>query len=150
MFKQEFFPHNKLLGAKSTHAFEATMDTYNPNKPVDSENWLALDEYTRIDLVHDFHSGLDLELTEDGLQLHASIHVIVENQLAMEVDLLPETIAKLTRQGLNRHEAIHAIGAIITEDIFDVMKGNIEEFSSKKYRRKLEKLTAKRWLKGQY
>ncbi|OUL56616.1 hypothetical protein [Pseudoalteromonas ulvae] len=126
------------------------MDTYNPNKEVDSESWLALDEDTRIDLVHDFHSGLDLELAEDGLQLHSSIHVIVENQLAMEVDLLPETIAKLTRQGLNRHEAIHAIGAIITEDIFDVMKGNTEEFSPKKYRRKLQKLTAKRWLKGQY
>lgn len=138
------------VGTKSTHAFEAIMDTYNPNKPVDSENWLALDEATRIELVYDFHSGLELEITEDGLRVHSSIHVIVENQLAMGVDLIPETIAKLTRQGLNRHEAIHAIGAIISEDIFDVMKGNAEEFSPKKYRRKLEKLTAKRWLKGQY
>ncbi|WP_159820025.1 hypothetical protein [Colwellia sp. 20A7] len=126
------------------------MDTYNPNKAVEPENWLALDEATRIELVHDFHIGLDHELTEDALSVHSSIHVIVENQLAMEVDLIPETIAKLTRQGLNRHEAIHAIGAIITEDIFNVMKGNTEEFSPKKYRRKLEKLTAKRWLKGQY
>ncbi len=138
------------MGAKSTHAFEAIMDTYNPNKPVDSENWLALDEAIRIELVHDFHSGLDLEMTEDALRIHSSIHVIVENQLAMGVDLIPETIAKLIRQGLNRHETIHAIGAIISEDIFDVMKGNIEGFSPKKYRRKLEKLTAKRWLKGQY
>ncbi|PKH88524.1 hypothetical protein [Colwellia sp. Bg11-28] len=58
-------------------------------------------------------------------------------------DLILETIAKLTRQGLNRHETIHAIGAIISEDIFDVMKGNTEEFSPKKYRRKLEKRAVK-------
>ncbi|NMR27159.1 hypothetical protein HH219_16740 [Pseudoalteromonas sp. NEC-BIFX-2020_015] len=51
---------------------------------------------------------------------------------------------------MNRHEAIHAIGALISEDIFDVLNGNAEEFSQKKYRRKLEKITAKRWLKGQY
>ena len=31
------------------------MDTYNPNKAVEPENWLALDEATRIELVHDFH-----------------------------------------------------------------------------------------------
>ncbi len=126
------------------------MDTYNPNKPVDSEKWLALDETTRIELVHEFHLGLDLEMTEDNLRVHSSIHVIVENQLAVQVDFIPETIAKLTRQGLNRHESIHAIGAIISEDLFDVMKGDSEAFSLKKYRRKLEKLTAKRWLKGQY
>ncbi len=126
------------------------MDTYNPNKAVDPENWLALDEATRIELVHDFHIGLDHELTDDALSLHSSIHVIVENQLAMGVDLIPETIAKLMRQGLNRHETIHAIGAIISGDIFDVMNGDVEEFSPKKYRRKLEKITAKRWLKGQY
>jgi hypothetical protein len=124
------------------------MDIYNPNKSVYSENWLALDEALRIKLVHDFHSGLDLDMAEDALQVHSTIHVIVENQLAMGVDLIPKTVAKLIRQGLNRHETIHAIGAIISEDIFDIMKGNTEEFSPKKYRRKLEKLTAKRWLKG--
>lgn len=89
-------------------------------------------------------------MTSDALSAHSSIHVIVENQLAMGVELIPATIAKLTRQGLDRHEAIHAIGAIITVDIFDMLKGNIQEFSPSKYRRKLEKITAKRWLKGQY
>jgi hypothetical protein len=138
------------LGAKSTYAFEAIMDKYTPDKAVDSENWLALDEAIRIELVHDFHSELDLEMAVEALSLHTTIHVLVENQLAMGVELIPETIAKLTRQGLNRHEAIHAIGALISEDIFDVINGNAEEFSQKKYRRKLEKITAKRWLKGQY
>lgn len=126
------------------------MDKYNPDQPVNSKNWLALDESIRIELVHDFHSELDLEMADEALSLHSTVHVLVENQLAMGVELIPETIAKLTRQGLNRHEAIHAIGALISEDIFDVLNGNAEEFSQKKYRRKLEKITAKRWLKGQY
>ncbi|WP_405633257.1 hypothetical protein [Pseudoalteromonas sp. Ld20] len=126
------------------------MDKYNPEQPVNSKHWLALDEAIRIELVRDFHSELGLEMADEALSLHSTIHVLVENQLAMGVEFIPETIAKLTRQGLNRHEAIHAIGALISEDIFDVLNGNAEEFSQKKYRRKLEKITAKRWLKGQY
>lgn len=125
------------------------MEKYDPNS-VDSQAWLALDEVKRIELVRDFHEQLDLEMSDDALMAHSSIHAIVENQLAMGVYLIPETIAKLTRQGLERHEAIHAIGAILSEDIFDMIKGNITEFSPARYRRKLEKITAKRWLKGQY
>ena len=126
------------------------MEKYDPNKSMEPEEWLALDEPDRIELVRVFHEKLDDEMPSDALSVHSSIHVIVENQLAMGVELIPETITKLTRQGLDRHEAIHAIGAIIAGDIFEMLKGNIQEFSLKKYRRKLEKITAKRWIKGQY
>ncbi len=126
------------------------MEIYDPTKPINPEQWLSLDEVERVDLVRCFHESLDDEMPDDALSTHSSIHVIVENQLAMGVEYIPDTIAKLTRQGLDRHEAIHAIGAIITEDIYDIVKGNIQEFSPKKYRRKLEKITAKRWRKGQY
>jgi hypothetical protein len=126
------------------------MDRYEPSKPINPEEWLALDETERIDLVLEYHETLDHEMPDDALSFHSSVHVIVENQIAMGVELIPETIAKLIRQGLDRHEAIHAIGAIISEDIFDIIKGNIQELSPKKQRRKLEKITAKRWRKGQY
>ena len=126
------------------------MEKYDPTNSINAPEWLELEEAEQIELVRDFHSELNLDMPIEALTMHSSIHVIVENQLAMRVDLIPETIAKLTRQGLDRHEAIHAIGAIISEDIFDVIRGNIEEFSPAKYRRKLEKITAKRWLKGQY
>jgi len=126
------------------------MEKYDPTNSINAPEWLELEEAEQIELVRDFHSELNLDMPIEALTVHSSIHVIVENQLAMRVDLIPETIAKLTRQGLDRHEAIHAIGAIISEDIFDVIRGNIEEFSPAKYRRKLEKITAKRWLKGQY
>jgi hypothetical protein len=126
------------------------MKEYDPFKPIDPEEWLELDEAERIELVRGFHENLEDEMPDDALSIHSSVHVVVENQLAMGVEFVPETIAKLTRQGLDRHEAIHAIGAIVSEDLFNMVKGNIQEFSPKKYRRKLEKITAKRWLKGQY
>ena len=126
------------------------MEKYDPFKSIDPEEWLELDEAERIELVREFHEILEDEMPDDALSIHSSVHVIVENQLAMGVEFVPETIAKLTRQGLDRHEAIHAIGEIVSEDLFDMVKGNVQEFSPKKYRRKLEKITAKRWLKGQY
>ncbi len=125
------------------------METYNPLRHQNAEEWLALDEYERIRLVKEYHENYD-DVADDALEVHAVIHVIVENQLALEVEFVPATIAKLTRQGLDRHEAIHAVGAIITDNIFDLLKGNIEEISPKRHRRKLERLTAKRWRKGQW
>ncbi|WP_275097085.1 hypothetical protein [Sedimenticola hydrogenitrophicus] len=126
------------------------METYNPDKEIDAAAWLWLDENERIELVQQFHLLSDQDLPEDKIRLHSAIHVVVENQLAMGVEPVPETIARLIRQGLDRHEAIHAIGAIIAGDIFDILKGNVQEYSLVKYRRKLEKITAKRWRKGQY
>jgi len=126
------------------------MDTYNPQIEPNKEKWLKASEYDRIDSVREFHENSDEDFEDDALSIHTSVHVIVENQLAMGVELIPETIAKLIRQGLDRHEAIHAIGAIISEDIFNIVRGEQSEFSPKRYRKKLEKITAKRWRKGQY
>ena len=124
---------------------------YNPfNQPI-AEQWLASDEYERIELVRQYHVNIDDEdLPEDKIEVHSLMHVIVENQLAEKVEHVPQTMAKLLRQGLDRHDAVHAIAAILCEDIFDLMQGNIKEFSMKKYRKKLDKITAKRWRKGQY
>lgn len=126
-----------------------TIDSYNASQALDPDEWLELDESFRIELVRAYHDTQEEGLAEDARQLHAVIHVIVENQVALGEKPIPETIAKLTRQGLNRHEAVHAIGAVLTEDIFDVMKGNKQEFPLNRYRRRIEKLTAKRWKKGQ-
>lgn len=126
------------------------MEKYDPTKPILADEWLALDEQEQIELVRSFHDTIDNEMPSDALSVHSSVHVIVENQLAMGVELIPQTIAKLMRQGLDRHEAIHAIGAIVSADIFDILSGDMQEFSPTRYRRKLEKITAKRWIKGQY
>lgn len=127
------------------------MKYYNPDKPLNVSEWLVLDDEQRKILVSNFHESTEEEFQDDGaLTMHSYMHVVVENQIATNVDFVPETVTKLVRQGLSRHEALHAISAIIVEDIFDMLKGTKSEFCPKKYRRKLEKITAKRWRKGQY
>ena len=84
------------------------MERYNPKQAPDPDVWLALDEDERTFMVESYHDSEGEEVPEGGSTLHATFHVIVENQVALGTDLVKETIAKLTRQGLGRHEAIHA------------------------------------------
>jgi MFS family permease len=60
-----------------------------------------------------------------------------------------ETYARLRRQGLDRHESIHAVGAVISEDLYEIMKGN-KNPPFEGYKGRLKKLTAKRWEKGKW
>ena len=127
------------------------MKYYDPDERLNIEEWLTLDDSQKVKIVSDFHESIKEEFSDDGaFAMHSHMHVIVENQIAGNVELVPETVDKLMRQGLSRHEAIHAVSAILAEDIFDMLQGKVEEFSLKKYRRKLEKITAKKWRKGQY
>ena len=125
------------------------MNTYDPNSGHSPEEWLLLDESERIGLIVLFHENSDEPVPENSWYLHASIHCVIENQIALELENVAETVDKLVRQGLSRHEAIHAIGAVFGEDIFAMMKSKMP-FNPKQHRRRLSKLTAKRWLKGKY
>jgi hypothetical protein len=124
------------------------MISYDPAVQPNIEEWLQATDDEKNTVVREFHEENDEDLDDEALAIHAALHVIVENQLAMGVELVPEAVAKLTRQGLSRHETIHAIGAILAEDVFAIARGDKSEFSPKQYRRKLEKITAKRWRKG--
>ncbi len=125
------------------------MDTYDydANVAPNPRDWLSLSEDERIESVMQSHDEME---TESQTRMHAVMHVVVEGQIAMETEMVPQTVDKLVRQGLERHEAIHAIAAILTEDTFDALQGDAKTFDMKKYRRRLDKLTAKRWLKGRY
>ncbi|MBJ7538794.1 hypothetical protein [Marinomonas transparens] len=126
------------------------MTKYNPLVEPNKDDWLELSEDDRMNAVRWFHECSHNDLDNDALSIHSRVHIIVENQLAMGVEIVSEAITKLIRQGLDRHDAIHAIGAILSENLFDVVRGESTEFSPQQYRRKLEKITAKRWRKGQY
>ena len=54
------------------------------------------------------------------------------------------------RQGLDRHEAVHAIGAVLLGDIHELLNSERERFDLRRYRSRLNKLTAKKWRKGKY
>jgi len=124
------------------------MEQYDPNHAPDPTVWLELDEGVRIDLVRTFHTDADVEIPAEGA--HTNIHVVVENQVALGEEPVPATLERLMRQGLDRHEAIHAVGAVLLEDINDLVNAKQDAFDLHRYRNRLNKLTAKRWRKGKY
>ncbi|WP_119395667.1 hypothetical protein [Salinibius halmophilus] len=87
------------------------MDAYNPDTAIGANAWLALDETQRIDLVEAYHRPIERGMDDDALKMHSLLHVIVENQLAEGLELIEQTVARLGRQGLSRHESVHAVAA---------------------------------------
>lgn len=119
------------------------MDSYDPDSASRSD-WLETDEGERIELVSSYHRAKKIRLP--NAQLHAVIHVVVENQLALGEQAVVETLARLQREGLTRHDALHAIGSVLASDLYELMQetaatGEVYH----RYRERLQALTAKDW-----
>ena len=83
---------------------------YDPMKAPDPEWWLLLSEDDRNGLVLEYHRLARVEVP--NATLHAAFHVIVETQAAMGDELpVARTLARLQIEGLDRHDAVHAIGS---------------------------------------
>jgi hypothetical protein len=118
---------------------------YDANDRPHSATWLELDENERIDAVMDYHRRAGVKL--ENLKLHAITHVVVENQVALgEPTPVPATLNRLMHEGLDRHEAIHAIGSILMGIVSDVSRDpDIGGDINARYSRELAKLTAAGW-----
>ena len=91
----------------------------------------------------------------DGLapsqaKLHAVTHVVVENILAEgTVDGASAKLRELVADGLDRHEAIHAIGTAVTEIIFETLRSTDDattpEQSQQLLAQRLAEVTASSW-----
>ena len=121
------------------------MKRYDPDKPPDPDDWLAGDEQRRIDVVTSYHRRAGVRLP--SLKGHATIHVIVENQLAIAEPAVVETLARLQGEGLTRHAAVHAIGSVLLEHLNWLMQQpEVPADPNPRYFKRLEKLTASGWL----
>jgi hypothetical protein len=124
------------------------MDSYDPDASRDSAEWLGTDEGERIELVSSYHQRQHVRLP--NAQLHAVIHVIVENQLALGEPVVVETVARLQAEGLRRHDALHAIGSVLAADMYQLMQADSETTADvySRYLEKLRRLTAAKWRAG--
>ena len=122
------------------------MEHYDPDKPIDAEEWMSLDEDESASLVEQYHRKKRIKLPNAGM--HATFHVVVENQIALGDEIpVKKTLARLLREGLSRHDAIHAIASVAASHIFDLMKhGTTSEDANTDYYRELEELTAESWV----
>lgn len=113
---------------------------YDPNVAPVTTDWLALDEGERIDLVEQGHEAVP------NLRVHAAIHAAVETQLAVRLPSVMAAAARLESQGLDRHDMIHAIGAVLTEHMWELLRSSAPASDpGAAYFAALDELTAESW-----
>jgi hypothetical protein len=121
------------------------MKRYDPDTAPNPEEWLALDEDERILLVKDFHRRARVQLP--NANVHAAMHVAVENQIALG-DSLPvkRELERLKRDGLDRHDAVHAIASVLADHMFTLVNEPqaIAGDPNEAYKA-LSRLTAHKW-----
>lgn len=149
-------PARDIAGSALEQA-EAAVREYDPLTEPSPEHWLALDEQERIDLVVDYHrrarTGPAARET-----LHAVVHVIVENQIADAGLPVRRTAQRLMSEGLDRHQAVHAIGSVLAGHINALAREvrsaahspgtTSDRDANEDYFTELEALTAGAWLRS--
>jgi hypothetical protein len=122
------------------------MTNYDPAVAPEPAEWLEIDEQLRVALAEEYHKSAQVQYP--NLTLHAAFHVIVENQLAEGVQSTVTAVARLMGEGVSRHDAIHAIGSVLAEQIQQAAKSqdpNYGEVAQAWFDTKVARLKAKDW-----
>ncbi len=123
------------------------MEAYDPLNAPDPDEWQSMDEDERITLVMEHHREAGVELPNE--QVHAVVHVVVENQIALGDEMSAQaTLERLVREGLDRHDAIHAVGSVLVDFVQALICDDEAPAANERYNEDLKKLKAAEWLKG--
>ena len=119
---------------------------YDPHVAPDPAEWQALPELDQIALVEAYHRAAGITLP--NAQLHAVLHTIIESQMAAGQELpVAATMIRLQNEGLDRHEALHAVASILAVHIQEILQGQWSGSDpNAPYYEELYQLTAKGWL----
>ncbi|HHH28552.1 MAG TPA: DUF1841 family protein [Polyangiaceae bacterium] len=120
---------------------------YDAEVGPDGPGWLALDEEEQMARVAKYHERIQKPGEEPpNVQRHVGMHVLVEQQIARnQPPEAAQALARLRRDGMSRHDAVHAIGFILTEHMKRAMESRTPVDESA-YGRELSQLTLKSWL----
>lgn len=125
---------------------------YDPFVGPDPAQWLALDEEERIDAVMEYHRRAGIRVPRE--KVHAIFHVIVESQIADAELPVRGTLERLMSEGLDRHEAVHAVGSVLAGRMYDLIQkfrsdgDKADEDPNLPLFAELEALTAEGWLRS--
>lgn len=131
------------------HEPGAPIEGYDPAVAPDAEEWLLLDEQERIILVEDYHRAAKISMP--NRKAHAVFHTIIENQIALGLEPVLRAMVRLEKQGLSRHDCLHAIGWVLSQHIYELSTSaqpqdpkTLEAI----YNAAVERLNAQDWLKS--
>jgi membrane carboxypeptidase/penicillin-binding protein PbpC len=118
---------------------------YNPANAPDPAEWLALDEQERIALAETYHLAAKIKLP--NITAHAAFHVVIENQIAEGVQSTLRAMDRLVKEGLSRHDAVHAVATVVIEHLNKLMKakGSDVDAAQASYDAAVDRLSAKQW-----
>ncbi len=121
------------------------IEYYNPHEAPDPEEWAAMDDQECNMLIEEYHRQQKIDLP--NVRLHAAIHCAVENQIAMGDEInAAKNLKRLIAEGLDRHDAVHAIGCVLSEHMHNMMTGKNPELDQNVYYDRLDQFTADDWL----
>ena len=122
------------------------LERYDPESAPDPETWIAADDAERLRLIEEAHRRLGVKLPNE--HVHAIIHLIVENQVALG-DETPaaDAVQRVIGEGLTRHDALHAVGSVLMVHMQSLVGGQDDPDSDPHapYFQDLQRLTAKSW-----
>jgi hypothetical protein len=116
---------------------------YDPDKPTDPGEWLALDEMEQQLIVERYHKRAGVTLP--SARMHAIMHAAIETQVADGRASAVKALERMLAEGLSRHDGIHALGSVLAKHMYAVMK-DMEPFDDKAYDADLDALSAESWL----
>jgi hypothetical protein len=125
---------------------EDRIGEYDPLVGPNPDDWLASGEQQRLDAIELYHRRAGIKV--ERATAHAAMHAVVENQIA-EGDQWPvrRTLLRLMAEGLDRHEAIHAIASVLAAHLNEHLReADSERDFVGPYFSELEELTAEGWL----
>lgn len=138
--------YKKCCDDAGAQQFGGNVPRYDPEIPPDPIEWLALDEGKRLLIIEGFHHAARVEIP--SAKAHAVMHLIVESQIAGGLESTTRAMRRLRAEGLSRHDALHAIGTVVSEHIFEAINANEPESAKSAdiiYNAAVERLTAKEW-----
>ena len=116
---------------------------YDPERAPDPERWLAQGEMQLMEIVERYHRREQIPLPNE--RVHASVHVMVENQVALGDETpVREAIDRLMGEGLSRHDAIHAVGAVLAKHMHRALQTRVP-VSREAYYADVRALTKEGW-----
>jgi hypothetical protein len=119
-------------------------ETYDPNVAPDSASWLEIDEGERLEMVREYHRRRRIKLP--GLDGHAVAHAVIENQLAGGHVAASRALNRLLSEGLDRHEAVHALGSVLVQHFWNLTNKRCDDGEpNAPYVAALDKLTVASW-----
>ena len=120
---------------------------YDPSKEPSPEEWLVLDESDRISQAEKYHKKNRIRLPSTNA--HDILHVAIVNQISEREEAVTRAMARLQMQGLSRHDSIHALAWVLSQQIYEHQSTESSESDhviSAVYRSAVERINAKDWL----